>query len=328
MTITTIPQADPTGELTNMWRELDFIAPGFCTLTSAFTFTEVLPPDPRGGLHDIGFDSSTLVWMIGGLNYLYTSTDRVTWVERSLPLLSGVPQAITSLDSNNAGTWIANCNLGNDIGIWRSVDIGVTWAQVVDFPVGRSGADVLYTNGVWAVVVNDGAYISTDDGLTWAVKIPGWGHETIASDGKGTITIAKLGQSYSLDNGVTWSSGGLRNVGGNMFGGHYYNGLWMMAGNDREIITSADGITWVIVQAIDAGTPTYRTVTYNATIGWIVSGDAGYYQISPDGITWGPVQQLGTTTAVIESANGCLVACDIGTGLAAISNSRAWIGEG
>ena len=122
---------------------------------------------------------------------------------------------------------------------------GVTWSQPTTPPasIGTSPG-IGYGNGKWVLVANGQSSISTDNGQTWA-----------------TYTAAPL----TACNGVSFT-----------------NGLFV-ATVSTGVATSADGITWTLVEFGPSGTP--RDVCfYNGKLYLVTSSGAIY--VSETGSNW------------------------------------------
>ena len=139
---------------------------------------------------------------------------------------------------------------------------------------------VAYGAGLHVAVGEDGAILTSPDGMTWTIRDSGttadlngitWGGGQFVAGGYGTILTSP--------DGVTWTE---RNPGITAFieGITWGGGQYVAVGT--TILTSPDGMTWT---QRDSGT-TYglRAITWGGSQ-FVAVGD-GPVLTSPDGVTW------------------------------------------
>ncbi|MBK8334623.1 MAG: hypothetical protein IPL07_20215 [Acidimicrobiaceae bacterium] len=151
----------------------------------------------------------TLVAGIHEQPILHRSTDGgASWViiSAGLPAGVGIVNAPLVID---AATYLVGTNNGDESGIFRTTDAGVTWARVADFgAVGRPV--VIEPEGAiyWLLEDNGGIARSTDDGETWEVlsRGPSTGDSItlqLLPDGR-FVAIGGGSLIVSADQGATW----------------------------------------------------------------------------------------------------------------------------
>lgn len=128
------------------------------------------------------------------------------WVHGSLTYYNGTCFAIAD---STIGT--TTCRM------YRSIDDGVTWAEVFSHSTRRLKSYDYRTNpapcpglpGQWVLATDANQYRSTDDGVTWVdetsrgIKWPIWSNNEAMFAAKGTLP-GSGGLAVSLDGGLTW----------------------------------------------------------------------------------------------------------------------------
>ncbi|WP_296187898.1 hypothetical protein [Pseudomonas sp. UBA1879] len=207
--------------------------------------------DGKGVWIAIGYVSS-LGWFT-----LRSPDNGVTWAKVTTPNLPGLP---TRLATDKNGTWIATGGTSS-VTIARSLDNGLTWAVIVS-GVGSNGAGGAATDGLgnWIVAGAGAAYISTNNGASFAAKSYAVGltittaYDVVTdskglwmvtfntSSGLGLIKTYNLGVDWSLVTvtGLTTSTVwcGVTDGDGNWFFG---------ATSGRFFYTRDNGQTWTVV---------------------------------------------------------------------------------
>jgi hypothetical protein len=103
--------------------------------------------------------------------------------------------------------------------------------------------------------------------------------------------------------GTTWT---LRNLGNDLFGVTYGNGLFVAVGGDGAILTSPDGVTWTARTSVTSYS--LYSVTYGDGL-FVAVGRNGAILTSPDGVNW-TQQTSGTSDGLsnVTYGNGMFVA--------------------
>jgi hypothetical protein len=197
-----------------------------------------------------------------GTNAIIRSTDYgATWGA----LASPANKTWNAMASNGNGVLVAAAHGGSGNIIMRSTDYGATWTQ----PDPSVTSTVLFNN----IVYNNGKFI--------AVGEPG------PSDNNNLMT--------SLDLGLTWSYGIVGSSADRTYleDIHFARNIYVTCGrNDAGSVvwTSPDAATWT--RRITPGdfAPSFNSVTWGTTGGWVIVGDFGDpfagTLSSPDAIVW------------------------------------------
>lgn len=199
------------------------------------------------------------------------------------------------------GTYIA-CSLGNgtNVGTMRSAD-GTTWTSTLEADTTRHWQGIAADGAGRVVRVNSvsapRAYISTDNGATWA-NSGGAGDGYVWSgivfaDSK-FVTVSNnnnTNQRVMTSPDGAASSWTLRTTPANLIWNEigYGNGLFVavaQSGTGNRVMTSPDGITWT--SRTSAADNTWEGVAYGNGIWVAVSSDGTGNRVmtSVDGFTW------------------------------------------
>ena len=208
---------------------------------------------------------------------IFKSTDRgKTWIKLNIDLKMG---------GNEDLRWVGERLVVNPLnskmiffgsrldGLWKSLDAGATWSQVLSFP-GKPRADIGITaikfskqvlGLVYAISYGDGIYQSTDSGFTWS-KIPGSSSEAkrlgLASDGVLYVTHSSGVSKYT--NGA-WSNITPFNT------KDIFNAISVNPTNPNNLLVSLgeNGKSSEIYQSLDGGTTwTKKKKSMNTTVPW------------------------------------------------------------
>lgn len=268
----------------------------------AWTINDTVANDYSAQLFSALYGGGT--WVVSGSSgsATFTSTDGLTWTQRTTP--SGV---IVGTGAYGAGLFVLS---GNGNTVLTSPD-GATWTRTaVAGAIGASSPvifDVAFTGGKFVAVGRDSnfvgvAYTSTD-AVTWTPS------NAIANSSNGFITVATNGSTFvaagnanlfSSPDGVTWTkqtsalTSSARQLGPQFEGASgaaFANGLLFVLGNYGSITTSTDGATWT--RRSTGTTNDLLGLLYNGTQ-FVASGSGGTILTSTDGTVW---SQLTTGTA-------------------------------
>jgi len=254
---------------------------------------------------------------VGGLGgAIYTSSNAVTWTERTWNLGTDNWRGIAYANGRFVVVGDASTGYATMATIRTSTD-GVSWQTT------RPGADrplhsVAYGNSIWVVAGND-LYTSTD-ATNWTPRtIPTTGTVHAATFASGRFVLAgELGGVLTSSDGTSWthqSAFGNATVRGLAYGNNQFVAVGERAGAG-VIWSSADGLTWTE----DASAP----VPLNA----VTFGGGAFTAVGANGF----VLQSGGTTASIairKVPNGSVeLSCRTEIGqqyrLQASSDGRVW----
>ncbi|MGE0101091.1 MAG: hypothetical protein AB7H86_00575 [Blastocatellales bacterium] len=218
---------------------------------------------------------------------------------------------------------------GND-GISRSSDGGTTWSQVNNGLYARNVSAVLKDNGVLYVGVNDGAFISTNDGQTWTrTNIPG---PTVANflafDGKvlagttfGVYSSSNQGQSWTrTSNGL--ASGQVNRIvplGNTLFASVYNAGVYR---------STDSGANWTSANNGLASPKVWDLVAMNGNL-FVSTLDSGVLRSTDQGQSWSAAPNSGLPSGQIQAmavSGNILFAAVMEQGIYySIDNGGAWV---
>lgn len=136
-----------------------------------------------------------------------------------------------------------------------SADDGLTWGQyqVSSGNTNRNYRNIAYGNGAFYMIAGSAPtllYKSTDNGQTWGtVTIPGpiqdltYGNGTLVAVKGNTVPYSPGGAYYSTDNGNSWSSGAMSNIGWSSV--TYADPYFVASATGSNVIAySTDGNSW------------------------------------------------------------------------------------
>ena len=183
---------------------------------------------------------------------------------------------------------------------------------------------VTYGNGRFVAAGNAGSYVSTD-GTNWSLQLggagggnvsfanglfwsgDGWGHVMRSADGTNWISIAWPADSQT--HRIAW-------------GNNLYVAVNDLDSDNRNILTSTDGIKWV--QRSASVNQNLRGAAFSQGQ-FVAVGDAGTIVTSTDGTTW--TKRTSGTTANLYSVNfatGLFVACGSSATILTSTNGINW----
>jgi hypothetical protein len=161
---------------------------------------------------------------------------------------------------------------------------GTTWTLR---NLGSSLYGVTYGNGLFVVVGNDDAILTSPDGVTWTARTSGTTtYLKGVTYGNGLfVAVGSYGAILTSPDGVTWTrqASGTSN---DLYGVAYGNGRFVAVGGGGAILTSPDGVNWTRQTPLTGnwlGSVTYGNGLFVAVGG---SHDSGAIFTSPDGVTW------------------------------------------
>jgi len=192
------------------------------------------------------FVASASTYSGGTIGHMYTSPDAVNW---TLISTTGPTLSIQSMaHSPSAGFVVVGSSDYVTGEIWSSAD-AITWTKQT---VPNKLNDVAWLNNQFIAVGNNGAILTSPDGMTWTTQASGvaaslynvaWnGSVYVATGTSNTVlssadAISWLPQTTGATASTNWS-GGLVWTGNQFMLSGQYNG-------DAMMMSSADGISWV-----------------------------------------------------------------------------------
>lgn len=239
----------------------------FKSSTDTITWTTI--SIGSGSMLDIIYENN--LWVAGISNTIFTSTDAVTWTQRTSNL-SGV---IYKIKYGN-GLWIVSAQSGQ---LRTSTDT-ITW---VTRNSNFGTSDILslaYGNGLWVAGGGGTSIRSSTDGITWITVTSNFTTGAVGAIAYGNgLWVAGNDSNNTLrtsTDGSTWvtrtsnmSSGIIAAI---------WNNIWIIAGSGGSLRTSTDGITWV-TKSSNFGSSYISEIAYGNDI-WMIVGQAGQIRTS------------------------------------------------
>jgi alpha-tubulin suppressor-like RCC1 family protein len=150
--------------------------------------------------------------------------------------------------------------------------------------VDRNWKDVIYADGKFVAGGGEGSTVVkySTDGLVWQtgsidnvnVGLTGIAYGSgafVAVSNVADYTNTGVPEVYTSTDGITWITGSLNNTNYNELNGITYGGGLFVAGGDRRIVSSEDGVSWnECTTSYDGYTSrfAYGNNTYVASTGW------------------------------------------------------------
>jgi photosystem II stability/assembly factor-like uncharacterized protein len=258
---------------------------------------------------------------------LFRSADSgKTWINinQSLP-----KRFIVSIEATENEVYVSNRS-GQ---IYHSTDEGNTWADI-SVGTGNIVNDIALKDGnLFAGIINDGIYLSTDNGISWNEKNRGYiNSRVIALTNIDTILFAgTYGQGVfrSSNNGENWKhiNNGLTDF--NIRSLRAIDTLLFAGTDDKGIFRSSDkGENW---EQVNNGFP-YKETNYfaesfasNGQYIFIGALMGGVYRSSDYGESWKPVNIGKEQVYVVKILSGNLYAATYSKILRSSSNGESWI---
>lgn len=283
MTITRIPEADPTGVKTNLWRVILAEAPAPDPTPTPIPFLwitgETTGADGSTTVNYISEDTGVTLTEVASITAWWTSLHRRAVIGSAGELILLVP------DPDAASIAVSD-------------DIGATWA-LRSSPNLNSFAMAYGQDVIMLGTSNELVYISEDLGVTWIPKAfssPGGAYVGIRGLGHNGTDMFMLvaGNAHchtTIDKGDTWVSS--QHSFGNQFNYDrfdvaYGNGIWIVVGGGGTVSRSADnGITWLEVVTTDSLVPSATSAVYDDNSAtWFVAADRFILRSQDEGLTW------------------------------------------
>jgi len=209
-------------------------------------------------------------------NYLLSlSTDGLAWGgDNTTAVLGGLVGRASNFQFYRNGN---NCYLNIGTRYRYSTDGGVTWAASTFAAAPDPTSYFLQTNQtdpaklVILTVTSTVAYYSADSGATWSANrpLPLTSYGGVAYRGSTVVcSNATNDTQVSTDNGTTWvtSTTPIGTLGTNTLILADANRFYLTIFNQKQILTSSDGVTWTIVTTPVEFMYSYQSWTYGGNI--------------------------------------------------------------
>lgn len=173
------------------------------------------------------------VFVAIGQSTLLTSPDGITWT-------GGTATQANNQSSIAYGNGIYVIASTSGSSVYRSTNL-TSWAG---YSANNNLSDVTYGSGLFVVTGSGGTYTSPD-GITWTSRTgPGTTPNDIIFGNGMFVAVGQNGNLYTSPDGITWTSrtSGLGSV--SLGSVCYGNGLFVVFGLSTSFSTSPDGITW------------------------------------------------------------------------------------
>ena len=166
-----------------------------------------------GDLRDVAFGNATFV-AVGeefpdpspGIPLIATSSDGVSWTQRSSGLPTVVERSLTAVGFGSGSFVALGTEWNTGASILLTSPTGVTWtSQSAPFAAFESFSDVVFANGLF-VAVGDRIWTSAN-GTAWTLRhdFSGTHFFGVSFGGGRFVAVGRLGAHLSSTDGVTWA---------------------------------------------------------------------------------------------------------------------------
>jgi hypothetical protein len=246
-----------------------------------------------------------------GFENVATSTDGVTWANRSLTnsghsaIAVGQGRVWTLSEGDTTGT--------------SSTD-GITWVTQGSTPAGARS--MVFSNNEFVAFFAGSVSVSTNF-VTWVGRSHGLNSDANRQNGAGLNGITLTG----FNSNITRSSNnfaGISNGGQNVLGSVFGAGRFVFVGANGSIVTSTDTATWT-TRTSGFGTTQINAIAFGNGL-YVAAGNAGVLTTSTDTITWTTrTSQFGTSNIqAVTFGNGLFLAGGAGGVLTTSVNGVDW----
>jgi len=244
-----------------------------------------------GSWEGVVYGNGLFAVLVQSSNKIMTSSDGVTWTERTLP-----SSELWSCITYDNGKFVIAAYGTNKAA--TSTD-GITWTART-LPSSQYWHRATYGNGLFVIIeaVSNKAATSSD-GVTWTERtLPSSELWSAVAYGNGVFVIVadSSNKAATSSDGITWTARTLPSFSSwkNLA---YGNGLFIaIAEGTDKAATSPDGITWTARTL--PSTNNWRGVLYGDFLFVMLSHGSDITLTSPDGITW---TQLAMPTTLYAS---------------------------
>ena len=180
-----------------------------------------------------------------------------------------------------------------------------SWTQLSPLPETRSLRCLLYANGTYYAAGIAGAFLSSQDGVTWLDQSRGYTNHILAGTaGNGLIVLGGYDHFLVSSNGLSWDQ--VTNAATDSSGAlGFGNGRFVNLGLAGSISSSTNARNWTIHRAV-GGLEQFQAICY-APGGFVGLSALGIW-FSPSGTNWTKVSTINADTVVY--ANGQFTAGD------------------
>lgn len=301
-----------------------------------------------------GINYGNSLWVAGSvLGQVYTSTDALTWTQRTTNANNtvqallyttkwvGAGDAGTLQTSTNAIAWVNQTTpttssiyclaYGNSLHVYggqggtlaTSTD-AVTWTARTSGTTSTI-ATMTYGASVYVYGAVGGVIASSTNATTWTVRTSGTTstvNNMIYANSLFVYCTSGGGIGTSTD-GTTWTAR-TSGVTGNLWGLCWDGALYHAMGSGIHL-TSTNAIAWSAIAQYPSGFGTPVCAEYG-TSSFLVGDSSGNVATTTDSITWGTPQTTGTSSSinVITQGLGIYVAAASSGYIATSTNAATW----
>lgn len=239
------------------------------------------------------------IMTLSGSQFFLTSTDAITWTQRTIPN-SNSTTGYVSFDGTNYIFGLSNV-AGTSVYITTNF---TTWTTS-----GFSGNTNTMPN-VNTLVYGNGNFvgISGSGRVTYSQDFTTWSNATVRANtvfrglsyGNGTWVAVGDGGAISTSTDITTWTSRTSNTTNDLYVSLYVNGFtnkYIVAGQSNTLRTSTDGTTWTTRTFSSPNTALAGTT--NGTNLAVIAGYDGFINTSTDGVTW--TSRTSNTTREITS---------------------------
>jgi len=249
-------------------------------------------------LYDVAYGNNAFV-AVGNNGAILTSTDGITWIDRSVSGVSNIEGIVYGNNIFVAVGWEGLILTSPDGTTWTSRTSGVSSAL----------NDVTYAGSIFVAVGGDGTILSSSDGINWMNANSGttdslisvtFGKNTfVAVGGKASLSSSWNRTIVNSPDGTNWSQT-YSSSGSIMEAVAYGSNEFVAVDSDGTFFVSSDGASWTPTS--ERGSENLNGIAYAAKT-FVAVGSAGTILTSTNGEHW-VSRALGTSESMSGIAFG------------------------
>jgi len=255
----------------------------------------------------VAYGNGVFIVVGGAGNAFAVSSDGLSWMNiafyppaKILDITSAngsfiaVGESGLMLQSFNAATWEKRVpgSFCSDIAFGSGVFVGVSGSNIVssanalEWELRATAApktlhDVIFANGIFVSVGDEGTVFTSTDGVTWILRDTGIGNDLLGvAHGNGIfLAVGRQGRAATSVDGVAWTSRYAGRTDNDLISVAFGNEMFLALGHVGRLFTSPNGVDW---SNVFQGTAGKRSVAGRSEA-FVMAGVSGTILATTDG---------------------------------------------